>query len=216
MQADSDAEHASPTHALTRLRQENAALLAQLSTMRAELWSARRACHELEQRVEQAVRAAGHDELTGLVNRRVLGDRLQQAIAYGERHRQGFAILLIDLNGFKAINDRLGHNTGDAVLRAVAQRLLACARATDTVCRYGGDEFVILLSDSARPDAVRLMARKIEEHMREPLQIDDQVLEIGMAIGTARFPQDGVSAGPLIDSADRRMYGDKAARGERD
>src|SRR6185295_19256854 len=115
---------------------------------------------------------AEHDFLTGLPNRMLLNDRIGQAIAVAQRHRSKVAVMFMDLDNFKHINDSLGHHTGDKLLQSVAQRLVACVRGEDTVSRQGGDEFVALLSEVRQPEDAAVIARKMLQTLAAPHSID--------------------------------------------
>ncbi|MFC5478288.1 putative bifunctional diguanylate cyclase/phosphodiesterase [Massilia suwonensis] len=149
---------------------------------------------------------AQHDFLTKLPNRVLLNDRITQAIAMARRGAAGPALLFLDLDKFKHINDSLGHDVGDRLLQAVAARLLDCVRLSDTVSRHGGDEFVILLADERRPHAAALAAEKILIALSTPFLIEGQQLHTSTSIGISVFPADGVDAGALIRNADTAMY----------
>lgn len=144
---------------------------------------------------------AQHDFLTELPNRMLLGDRLTQAIASAQRHGTSLAVLFLDVDHFKQINDSLGHAVGDQLLKSIAGRLLACVRASDTVSRQGGDEFVILLSELARMEDVALTADKILCAIRLPHRIEERDLHITVSVGIAIYPDDGSSAEALLKSA---------------
>lgn len=164
----------------------------------------------LEQEVESTRRFAFHDELTGLPNRRLLMDRFNQVVARGARHHKQVVLLFLDLDGFKALNDASGHAVGDRVLEQVAARLMDCIRASDTACRYGGDEFVVLLPDfSSRVQAVAA-AEKIRARLAAPYAVGCSAITITVSIGMAIFPIDGCAFGDLIQMADSAMYSDKA------
>jgi diguanylate cyclase (GGDEF)-like protein len=133
------------------------------------------------------------------------------AVARSERQRDSIALLFIDIDGFKRINDEFGHPVGDGILRQVAERLVACIRASDTACRYGGDEFVVLLSDShARADAAS-MAAHIRELMSLPFVVDAVAVSLAVSIGIAMYPSDGPELCKLIRAADAEMYRAKRA-----
>jgi diguanylate cyclase (GGDEF)-like protein len=153
-----------------------------------------------------ASRWGEHDALTELPNRMLMLDRLAQAIAAARRRGQRAAVLFLDLNNFKQINDTLGHAAGDEILKLVAQRLKTAVRAADTVSRHGGDEFVILLAEVAQAfDAVAL-ADKISAALGMPSRIGDQVIRLSASIGISLFPDDGEDADQLIGRADVAMY----------
>ena len=153
-----------------------------------------------------AARAAETDELTQLPNRALLRDRFSHAIAQAKRHGNRLAVLFIDLDNFKQVNDVHGHATGDAVLQRVAACLLASVREADTVSRYGGDEFVILLTDLAQPaDAVRV-ADKLLAALAVPSGVNGVQLQVSASIGISLYPDDGTDGPQLISRADAAMY----------
>ncbi|SIT45545.1 conserved membrane hypothetical protein [Paraburkholderia ribeironis] len=159
----------------------------------------------------QLLRLATLDTLTGLPNRSTLTERIERAIDRAHRQRPLFAILFMDLDGFKTINDSLGHSAGDAVLSAFAQRLLRCVRAHDTVARLGGDEFVVLAENlDAREDAGAL-AEGVLERMRSGSWADSQPLQVMPSIGIALYPHDGDTVETLLKHADTAMYEAKRA-----
>jgi diguanylate cyclase (GGDEF)-like protein/PAS domain S-box-containing protein len=149
---------------------------------------------------------AQHDSLTDLPNRILFKDRLTQAIALAVRQDKQLAVMFLDLDHFKKINDSLGHGVGDQLLQSVAKRLVTCVRRTDTVSRLGGDEFVILLSQVARGDDAAVSARKIIRALAAPHIIDNKSLDINVSLGISRFPIDGPDAETLMDNADTAMY----------
>jgi len=152
---------------------------------------------------------ASHDALTHLPNRLLLHDRLDQALAQGARNQTLIAVLLLDLDGFKEVNDQLGHLVGDRLLQLVAERLSRCVRDSDTVARLGGDEFVILLPEVGSIEAVEKLAAKLLSAMAEPFSLDNRAASIGVSIGIAVYPDDGASAEALLGAADGAMYGAK-------
>ena len=160
----------------------------------------------LEQEVTRAHHMAYHDNLTGLPNRILLHDRLEQAIAHAARRDSQLGLLFIDLNRFKVVNDRFGHIAGDKLLQQAAKRMLECIRGEDTACRYGGDEFVILLSELDGEKSAGEVAQKIHAALAEPYAIDNQLIEITASIGVAVYPGDGNSQEDLITRADSAMY----------
>ena len=149
---------------------------------------------------------AQHDTLTNLPNRTLLQDRLTQAIATASRNDSRIAVLFLDLDGFKNINDSLSHATGDRLLQLVAKRLLAAVRTSDTVCRMGGDEFVILLSEVAHAGDAGVKAGKILSALSAPFEMEQNTLRITGSIGLSTYPEDGRSAELLIRNADLAMY----------
>jgi diguanylate cyclase (GGDEF)-like protein len=153
---------------------------------------------------------AQHDFLTQLPNRMLLNDRLTQAIASAHRHSKSLALLFLDVDHFKRINDSLGHASGDQVLKSIARRLAACVRGSDTVSRQGGDEFVILLSEVARAEDAASTAAKILAAVSRPYHIDVQDLQVTMSMGIAVYPADGADAETLMKNADLALFHSKA------
>ena len=149
---------------------------------------------------------AQHDFLTGLPNRLLLTDRLTQAIALSRRHGNKVALLFLDLDRFKRVNDSLGHVIGDKLLQSVAQRLAACVRASDTVCRLGGDEFVILLSEIEHVDAATHCAEKLLTAVALPHIIGGHEVHVTVSIGISVCPDDGRDAEAMLKNADTAMY----------
>ena len=149
---------------------------------------------------------AEHDVLTSLPNRALLTDRLEHGIAIAHRHNRQMAVLFIDLDHFKHINDSLGHLIGDRVLKAVGERILPCIRQSDTVSRYGGDEFVVLLSEINRAEDAAKIADKIRLAVMKPYTIDCHNLHLTTSIGVSVYPNDGEYASTLIQYADTAMY----------
>lgn len=149
---------------------------------------------------------AQHDSLTDLPNRVLLNDRLTQALALAHRKEQRLALLFLDLDRFKSINDSLGHAIGDRLLQSVAERLLTCVRSSDTVSRQGGDEFIILLPEVTRPADAAVTAEKILLALSTPHRIDRQDLHLAASIGIVTYPNDGTEAKTLLKHADLAMY----------
>ena len=170
---------------------------------------------ELQQSREAMQNLAQHDALTGLPNRRLFLDRLENAIVRARRSSKPLALLFIDLDKFKHINDHFGHEAGDAVLQAVAKRLGATFRETDTVARLGGDEFVVLLENIEDGEKVAEVASKLCQYIHDPLPYADQILHISMSVGVSLYPQDGQTLDKLINNADRAMYQAKADSAKR-
>ncbi|MDX1632100.1 MAG: GGDEF domain-containing response regulator [Thermoanaerobaculia bacterium] len=158
---------------------------------------------------------ATHDRLTDLPNRYLLDDRLEEAIAYAERHGEKLAVLFLDLDDFKQINDTYGHQVGDAALRWMAARLEECTRSTDTVCRFAGDEFVIVQRTIQGPQSTVLLANRILSKLRDPVQLRDQEVHLMTSIGIALHPEDGSTRDTLLRRADAAMYEAKSAGGNR-
>jgi diguanylate cyclase (GGDEF)-like protein/PAS domain S-box-containing protein len=154
---------------------------------------------------------AFHDALTGLPNRPLLLDRLDQAIASARRDRDPLGLMFIDLDRFKAINDSLGHDAGNSLLKEVADRLSRCLRQADTVARLGGDEFVVLLRRVDMPENYGTVAQRIIASLSMPMTLDGYVVQIGASIGIACFPDDGRDSSELMKHADAAMYAAKAA-----
>jgi len=151
-------------------------------------------------------RLAQHDSLTDLPNRMLFNDRLTQAISLAVRQGKQLAVMFVDLDHFKKINDSLGHGVGDKLLQSVAGRLVTCVRRTDTVSRLGGDEFVVLLSQVEHGEDAAFSARKILRALAEPHIIDGKSLDVNVSIGVSTYPNDGPDAESLMNKADTAMY----------
>jgi diguanylate cyclase (GGDEF)-like protein len=149
---------------------------------------------------------ANTDSLTGLANRNLLSDRLDQALIYASRAQRVVGVLLLDLDRFKTINDSMGHGAGDVLLKAIAERLNACAREGDTIARLGGDEFVVVFTDMAQTSDLLMIAQEILFALSVPLDINGQIVNIYASIGISTYPRDGVRAETLIRHADTAMY----------
>ena len=160
----------------------------------------------LEEDVVQMRHFAYHDELTGLPNRSLLLDRLNQAVAQAARRQGRAAVLMVDLDGFKSVNDRFGHAIGDELLQHVGQRLLSSTRHADTISRYGGDEFVVLLPDVDGKDSATEVAQKIHLRLAEPFVISGRAIAMTACIGIAVYPGDGETPDALLERADSGMY----------
>jgi diguanylate cyclase (GGDEF)-like protein len=154
----------------------------------------------------QMTHAAEHDTLTGLPNRLLLNDSIDRAITFAQRHEIQFAVLVLDLDGFKHINDSLGHPTGDKLLQSLAKRLVHCVRSTDTVSRQGGDEFVVLLSEIDHPQDAISMSRRLLDVVAGATSIEKHDLHITASIGVSIYPDDGRDAETLIKNADTAMF----------
>jgi diguanylate cyclase (GGDEF)-like protein/PAS domain S-box-containing protein len=155
---------------------------------------------------EQVEHQAFHDALTGLPNRLLFRDRITMSLAHARRTGRSCAVMFLDLDQFKHVNDTLGHTTGDRLLQTTAARLTACVRSEDTVARMGGDEFTILLSDLTDERGATAVAQKVLDALRHPMTIDEHELYVTTSIGLALFPADGDDAESLLKNADRAMY----------
>jgi diguanylate cyclase (GGDEF)-like protein/PAS domain S-box-containing protein len=155
---------------------------------------------------ERLTHSAEHDFLTGLPNRMLLNDRVSQAIALARRNVGRAAVLFMDLDGFKHINDSLGHQIGDKLLQSVAMRLLACVRAPDTVSRFGGDEFVVLIQELRHPEDAGTTAGRLLKAMANVHLIEQHEIHLTVSIGVSIYPRDAKDAETLIRSADTAMY----------
>jgi len=164
----------------------------------------------MNQALDRAAFLSAHDQLTGLPNRTLLGDRLEQALVAGRRSGAGIAMHCLDLDRFKEVNDTLGHPAGDALLRIVAQRVLACLRETDTLARLGGDEFAVIQPGVRRPYDAEVLATRLIEAVREPAMLEGQQVFIGLSIGIALSSRD-TDATELTKAADVALYKAKAA-----
>lgn len=161
----------------------------------------------LRRKIEEKMRfMAGHDDLTQLPNRSLLIERLQTALHQHARHNEMLALMFIDLDGFKLVNDQYGHDVGDEMLVKLSALLSHCVRKTDTVARFGGDEFVILLTGLVDKDDAAIVAEKILLYLQEPLALSVCQASVGASIGIAIYPHDGTDAATLLKSADKLMY----------
>jgi diguanylate cyclase (GGDEF)-like protein len=188
--------------ALLAARQRARVLERQMALLKTEL-------RLLRQSLAESHRRAHFDALTGLPNRFLLLDRFHQAMAHATRMRTKLALLFLDLDGFKAVNDVLGHATGDELLKRVSVRLLACIRASDTVCRHGGDEFVILLTEIADDKSALLAAEKIRAQLAMPYVIGAAAIQLTTSIGVAIYPIDGSEMEELLQRSDVAMLRSK-------
>jgi diguanylate cyclase (GGDEF)-like protein len=193
---DCDAQGARAT---AQLREANERLV--IATVRAQTMA-----EAAEKIAAQISHMAKHDVLTNLPNRSLLTDRLSQSIAMAQRHEKKVALLYLDLDHFKHINDSLGHAVGDRLLQSVARRLLGCVRGSDTVCRQGGDEFVVLLAEVASAEDAALTARKLISVLAQPHRVGGHRLHVTVSIGISFYPDDGIDAETLIKNADTAMY----------
>lgn len=191
--------------ALTLEVSERDALERRLSQTDAALLKSRAAEEKAQQR-------ALHDELTALPNATLFGDRVANAIDQARRHRWRLAVMFLDLDDFKRINDTHGHETGDRVLQHVAQCLRHIVRGGDTIARRGGDEFLVLMLEVQDDDSAMAFATKLRAHLAEDCEIDGTVLRAQVSVGVALFPDDGDSAPALQKAADTAMYTAKRGR----
>jgi diguanylate cyclase (GGDEF)-like protein/PAS domain S-box-containing protein len=154
----------------------------------------------------QMTHSAEHDFLTDLPNRMLLNDRISQSIAFARRHAKKVAVLFLDLDGFKHINDSLGHRIGDKLLQYISKSLVDCVRASDTISRQGGDEFVVLLSEVEHSEDAATTARRMLRAVAKPHSVDQHILRVTASIGLSIYPEDGLDAETLIKNADTAMY----------
>jgi diguanylate cyclase (GGDEF)-like protein len=195
--------------ALSTSQQQVVTALRQIDTLQKRDELLKQEVNQLAQAVVQARRSAHYDHLTGLPNRTLLLDRFNQAAARGARQHKLVALLFLDLDGFKSINDALGHTAGDRLLQQVAARLTASIRKSDTACRYGGDEFVVLLPELEHRENAVTAAEKIRAHLATPYVLDGTPIQVMASIGMAVCPIDGSEFGDLIQQADAAMYRNK-------
>jgi diguanylate cyclase (GGDEF)-like protein len=201
------------TQALTTSRQEAQAAWEQIQTLTEINSRLSRELIELARREAQVRDFAYHDELTGLPNRRLLLDRLKQAVAQAARRHKQVVLLLLDLDGFKSVNDRLGHAGGDKLLQTVARRLTDGIRGADTACRYGGDEFLIMLPEVDNPGMATTVWGKLKLALGEPYIIDGYQVRLTTSMGGVLYPTDGQTDEELIRRADDALYRAKARSG---
>ena len=149
---------------------------------------------------------ARHDALTGLCNRVAFAEHFDQAINLARRHHKQVGLLFIDLDNFKQVNDSLGHKAGDRLLRELSRKLMSCVRSTDLVCRHGGDEFVVLLSEINQPDDAGRVAAKMQAAAARPVQIQGHPVSLELSIGISFYPEDGANMEALMQKADAAMY----------
>lgn len=182
------------------------AALTQLELLRARDAAHKKELIALTETAANARRFACHDELTALPNRHLLLDHFNQATALAARHDKQVALLFLDLDRFKNLNDTLGHSAGDNLLQQVAARLIECIRASDTACRYGGDEFVVLLQELGGREGALAGAEKIRVRLEMPYVVDGKTITMTISSGLAIYPVDGRVYGDLIHVADLAMY----------
>lgn len=169
-----------------------------------------------EEQKEGARHAAFHDQLTGLPNRALFNDRLEHGLVQAKRHGRALAVMFVDLDKFKVVNDTYGHDAGDVVLQTAARRLRENTRGGDTVSRHGGDEFLYLLTEARDETNIAMIAQKIIKAIQAPYKVRVRDLDItpsiGASIGISIFPKDGATADVLIKSADDAMYRAKQSK----
>ncbi|HET6632193.1 MAG TPA: diguanylate cyclase [Rhodanobacteraceae bacterium] len=210
---------------LARLREETRHLRERIEALRQDIGAARghsasAVADGADARVDAAAQAANgvlhlaeHDVLTDMPNRLLLFDRLEQAIEAGRRHLKRVGVLFLDLDGFKAINDSAGHCVGDQLLYQAAKRLSSNVRGSDTVSRYGGDEFVILLSEIDQPEDAAVAAGKMIAAISAAYNIEGRDYYLSASVGVSIYPQDAADPQSLIEMADTAMYRAKAGGG---
>ncbi len=159
-----------------------------------------------KQAEEEMRRLANYDHLTGLPNRTLFMDRMEQALARARRSRHPLALLFIDVDRFKSVNDSLGHNVGDQLLYQIGQRLLECVRTSDTVARLGGDEFTVIVEDCLEPQSVTLTCERILTSLSESMLLEGTEVNLGASIGVSMYPTDGTTVQALLQNADSAMY----------
>lgn len=199
------------TQALALCRQQMESARHEIDALAARNAMLEQALRELTHKEAQARQMAYYDSLTGLANRNLLQDRFSQAISQAERRRKPLALLLLDLDQFKCVNDKLGHSAGDKLLQAVAQRLAASIRGMDTACRYGGDEFVLMLPEISKPSLISEVVSKVHARLSKPYIFENYAIHITASVGCAMYPSDGKTYDDLIKRADNAMYGAKGA-----
>jgi diguanylate cyclase (GGDEF)-like protein len=185
------------------LRQRQRELQALVNERTAEL---EKRSDELRESQRQLEQIAYNDPLTGLPNRRLFDDDLKQRVALAMREASPFTLLLVDLDGFKKINDTLGHDAGDALLVTIALRLKHAVRGADRVSRLGGDEFAVILSQTSELASVELVCRRILTSLAEPVAFKDTLMRVTGSIGSAQCPSQGSSTDSLYKAADTALY----------
>ena len=170
---------------------------------------------QLKSAQRQLEQFANFDLLTGLPNRRLFNDRLELALAGAARKGEGVGLLFLDLDGFKRVNDDHGHEVGDELLRLVAARMAECVRASDSLCRLGGDEFTVISEKPIGTEQVAFVAKRIQNVLSKPFLIGGRQLKIGVSIGIAVYPANGLTANDLLSHADTAMYHAKKSGGNR-
>lgn len=208
------AELACVANALTASRREAQAAWAYIQTLTEVNAQLHSELVEAARREVQIRDFAYHDALTGLPNRRLLLDRLRQAVAQAARQHKQVVLLLLDLDGFKSVNDRLGHAGGDRLLQIVARRLTDAIRGADTACRYGGDEFLVMLPEVDGPSTAAAVWGKLTLALSEPYIVDGYQIRMSASMGVVVYPTDGLAEEELIRLADCALYRAKARSGD--
>ncbi len=163
--------------------------------------------YKQRKRAERSLRfIASHDELTGLLNRAALQHELARAIRRSNRHQRQFAVMFVDLDRFKHINDTLGHGVGDEMIKICGERFTALLRDTDVVARFGGDEFVLVLENLSGPKDAEVLAEKVLACCAEPFVIEGRELHVSASVGVSVYPENGADAEALLKNADTAMY----------
>ena len=191
--------------ALRRCRIDCEALQQELARTREVLAMARRALAESRANERVALRGAARDTLTGMPNRRAFEHRTRLTLQQHAGMERPFCLMFIDLDGFKSVNDRLGHQVGDALLKVVGARLMQALRGDDFVSRHGGDEFLCLLPSVQQAEQALHIGGKLIDVLAAPCRIGTVMLQVRASVGIALYPQDGVTIESLVDSADRAM-----------
>lgn len=182
-----------------------------LRSTRRELGAIHSEIANLQAREKLLKAQAHHDGLTGLANRILLADRFHFAVERAKRSGKSFALLMIDLNDFKTVNDRFGHAVGDTVLITMARRLVGAVRASDTVARLGGDEFVLIIESIENPQELAHISEKLFDTLSDSISLDSGiVVTTGASVGLALYPEDGADMNDLLNVADQAMYECKA------
>jgi len=195
--------------AMRRTAQLEEAVATRTAELQADIARREQVEHELRRSDARLQYLAFHDAMTGLPNRALLLDRLEQLVAHPGQ--QPLTVMFLDLDRFKAVNDSFGHGVGDELLREVTRRLTRCLRTSDTVARLGGDEFVVVLSQVAGPEACAHVAQKIIDAVSKPAVVGGRLLQVGASVGIACHPADGSNASELMRNADAAMYAAKTA-----
>ncbi|HEX3015101.1 MAG TPA: GGDEF domain-containing protein, partial [Desulfobacteria bacterium] len=163
-------------------------------------------CDKLRKAIDEAEYLAFHDDLSGLPNRRLFADRLALALSHARRNKQMVAVMFLDLDRFKNVNDTMGHSSGDLLIKGVANRWKACLREEDTLSRLGGDEFTILLDNVSDADGIVTVAKRIMASLEQPFKLRNKEINISASAGIAVYPRDGQTAESLMQHADAAMY----------